>query len=120
MVYLLVLGAAISMSAAQLLLKKGLIAVGQYPQELSQLIPFFVKACTNPFVILSIFFTAVTAFAWILAASRAPLSLIYPFMALSYILVALFSLIIFKEDISLLRWTGIAVICIGIFLVSRS
>ena len=120
MVYLMVLIAVVSMSTAQLLLKKGMLAVGQYPQDLGQIVPFFVKACTNPFVILSIFFTAITALAWIMAVSKAQLGFIYPFMALSYVLVALFSLIIFKEDVTPVRWIGIAVICAGIFLISRS
>jgi len=41
-------------------------------------------------------------------------------MALSYVLVALFSLFLFKEDVTALRWLGIIVICVGVFLVSRS
>jgi len=120
MVYLLVFISVAAMTAAQLLLKKGLIAVGQFPQNFSQLIPFFLKVYTNPYVISAVFLAILTALAWVLAVSKAQLSFIYPFMALSYVLVALFSLLFFKEDVGVLRWLGIIVICAGVFLVSKS
>lgn len=108
------------MTAAQLLLKKGLLLVGGFPQNLSELGHFFAKAYTNAYILSAVFLTIVTALAWILAVSKTELSQIYPFMALSYVLVALFSLLIFKEDVTALRWVGIVVICFGVFLVSRS
>lgn len=120
MIYVLVFISVAAMTAAQLLLKKGLIAVGQFPQNFSQLLPFFSKVYSNPYVISAVFLAILTALAWVLAVSRAQLSFVYPFMALSYVLVALFSLLLFKEDVTALRWAGIAVICAGVFLVSRS
>ena len=120
MVYLLVFISVVAMSAAQLLLKKGVLSVGPYPQNFSELIPFFLRAYTNAYVIGAVVLTIVTALAWILAITRAQLSFLYPFMALSYVLVALFSLIVFKEDVTAVRWVGIVVICVGVFLVSRS
>lgn len=120
MVYLYVSISIAAMTAAQLLVKKGILSIGQLPQNFSELIPFFPRAFTNGYVISAISLVILTALAWILALSRAELSYIYPFMALSYILIALFSLIIFKENVTTLRWLGIVAICIGVFLVSRS
>jgi len=120
MLYLLVFISVAAMSAAQLLLKKGLFSVGPYPQNFSELMPFFLKAYSNGYVISAVFLTILTALVWILAVSRTQLSFVYPFMALSYVLVALFSLLIFKEDVTIFRWLGIVVICFGVFLVSRS
>ena len=108
------------MSAAQLLVKKGVLSVGPYPQNLNELIPFFLRAYTNVYIIAAVFLTIVTALAWILAITRAQLSFLYPFVALSFVLVTLFSLLIFKEDVGAVRWVGIIVICLGVFLVSRS
>ena len=108
------------MTAAQLFLKKGLLVVGQFPQNFSELLPFFIKAYSNTYIISTVFLTLLTALAWILAVSRVQLSFVYPFMALSYVLVALFSLLIFKESVTALRWLGILIICLGVFLVSRS
>jgi len=120
MIYLLVFISIAAMTAAQLLLKKGLLSVGQSPQNFSQLIPFFLKVYTNPYVITAVLVTLLAGLAWILAVARAQLSFVYPFMALSYVLVALVSLFLFKEDVTALRWLGIIVICVGVFLVSRS
>lgn len=120
MLYILVFISVAAMTAAQLLLKKGLLLVGEFPAHLGNLLPFFLKAFTNIYVISAVLLTIVTALTWILAVSKAQLSSVYPFMALSYVLVALFSLLLFKEDVGVLRWLGIIVICAGVFLVSRS
>ncbi len=120
MVYLLVFISVVAMTAAQLLLKKGLLSIGEFPARLNDVIPFFVTAYTNVYVIFAVVLTLVTAMVWVLAVSKAQLSFLYPFMALSYVLVALFSLLLFKEDVGVLRWLGIVVICAGVFLVARS
>lgn len=120
MIYLLVSIVVGGMTASHLLLKKGLIAVGQFPQNFSQLIPFFLKAYTNAYVISAVLVALVAGLAWMLAVARAQLSFVYPFMGLSFVLVALFSWFIFKENVTALRWVGIIVVCVGVFLVSRS
>ena len=120
MIYLLVFISVAAMTAAQLLLKKGVLLVGGFPQNLGELGHFFSKVYTNGYVLSAVFLTIITALAWILAVSKAQLSYIYPFMALSYVLVALFSLLVFKENVNALRWAGIAAIVIGVILVSRS
>ncbi len=120
MLYLLVFISVFAMSGAQLLLKKGLLQVGAFSFNIGDIGSFFMKAYTNVYVISAVILTLITALTWILAVSKAELSHIYPFMALSYVLVGLFSLLIFREDVNALRWAGIIVICIGVFLVSRS
>jgi drug/metabolite transporter (DMT)-like permease len=120
MVYLLVLISVVAMSAGQLLLKKGLLIIGQTPHSLSELGPFLLKAYSNLYVISAVVLTIITALAWILAVSRAELSHIYPFMALSYVVVAIFSLWLFSENVTAIRWLGIALICVGVFFVARS
>jgi drug/metabolite transporter (DMT)-like permease len=120
MICLVVFISVAAMTAAQLLLKRGLHLVGAFPGHLSDVLPFFLKAFTNIYVISAVLFTIVTALAWILTVSKAQLSFVYPFMALSYAFVALFSLFLFKEGVTALRWVGIIVICVGVFLVSRS
>lgn len=108
------------MSAAQLLLKKGLLIVGEAPKGFFEVIRFYCQSYSNIYVISAVLLTIVTAFAWIQAASKAEISYIYPFMALSYVLVTLFSMWMFNENVTAIRWVGIVVVCIGVFLVSRS
>ena len=63
MVYLLVTISVVAMSAGQLLLKKGLLVIGQSPQSLSELVPFFLKVYTNAYVISAVFLGLITALA---------------------------------------------------------
>ena len=120
MIYLLVAIAIIAMSASQLLAKKGLLTIGFTPHSLGDLGHFFLKAYSNGYIISAVALTIVTALVWVVALSKSELSWLYPFMALSYILVALFSWLIFNEGVTALRWAGITFICIGVALVSRS
>ena len=66
MVYLLVFISVAAMTAAQLFVKKGLLSVGQFPQNFGELIPFFMKAYTNTYVISAVFLTILTVLAWTL------------------------------------------------------
>jgi len=90
MVYVLVFISVVGMTAGQLFAKKGVLQVGGFPQNLGELGDFFSKAYTNAYILSAVFLNIMVALAWILALSKAQLSHIYPFMALSYVLVALF------------------------------
>jgi len=52
--------------------------------------------------------------------SETELSYAYPIVSLSYIIVIFGSIILFHEDVSLLRWIGVILICIGVCVVARS
>ena len=53
----------------------------------------------------------------IMALKYGDLSVVYPFIALSFIWVALLSIVIFHERISLINWLGIFIIIIGVSLI---
>jgi drug/metabolite transporter (DMT)-like permease len=57
---------------------------------------------------------------WIAILRQAPLSRIYPFMALSFVVVPLASFFFLKEQISLSYWGGVALIVAGIVFIGRS
>jgi drug/metabolite transporter (DMT)-like permease len=105
------------MVAAQLLLKKGMLQVGQFSGSIGDIWPFFAKTFTEPYVLIGIFCVLISALSWMIAISRAEMSRIYPFMGLTFALVALFSWLFFKESINVWGWTGIAMITVGVFLV---
>jgi drug/metabolite transporter (DMT)-like permease len=78
------------------------------------------QAIRSPLVLLGLFLYGVGAIAWILVLSRVDLSFAYPFLALNFILITISSRVLLSESIPLLRWVGIAVICIGILVVAAS
>jgi len=120
MVYFLIAVSIAAMTAAQLLLKKGMLVIGQTPQSFGEVLGFFGKAFSNLYIIGGLICTLITALVWIVAVSKNELSYLYPFMAVTYLLVVLLSWWLFHENVTVLRIIGTAVICVGVFLVARS
>ncbi|MFA6431265.1 MAG: EamA family transporter [Candidatus Margulisiibacteriota bacterium] len=102
----------------QILMKKGMMMVGTFSisQFAGKLIPMF----TNPWVFSGFFCFGISSLFWLVVLSRLPLSLVYPMVSVGYVLVAFLSIIMFKEHVSVVRWIGIFVIVMGVFLISRS
>lgn len=75
---------------------------------------------TSPLVLLGLFLYACGALAWIAVLRRMDLGYAYPFLALNFVLITLVSRFLLGEDVPLLRWAGIAIICLGILVVARS
>lgn len=111
-----VLGGAVG----QILLKKGMMAMGPLVISLPGLPGLLWRIMTNPYVIIGLGIYVTGTLFWLVALSRVGLSFAYPFASLSYVLMLAAAWILFREDISLLRITGTLVICIGVFLISRS
>jgi multidrug transporter EmrE-like cation transporter len=57
---------------------------------------------------------------WLAALSKAPVSVAYPMLSLGYIVVAWASVTWLGETLSPAKVLGIALICVGVVLVSRS
>jgi multidrug transporter EmrE-like cation transporter len=57
---------------------------------------------------------------WLAALSKAPVSTAYPMLSLGYVAVAAVSAIWLGESLSVPKVLGIALICAGVILVSRS
>lgn len=63
---------------------------------------------------------ALAAVLWLVVLSVAQLSLVYPLLSLTYVLVAVLSVVLLGEDVGLQRWAGIALVVIGCGLVVQS
>jgi multidrug transporter EmrE-like cation transporter len=102
----------------QLLMKKGMMAFGTFPVSklLQNIIPMFM----NPYVFFGFACFGLSSIFWLVVLSRFPISLVYPMVSIAYVLVAFASLIFFKEQVTLVRWLGIATIIAGVILISRS
>jgi multidrug transporter EmrE-like cation transporter len=57
---------------------------------------------------------------WLAALSKAPVSTAYPMLSLGYVVVAAVSVLWLGETLSAAKLAGIALICVGVVLVSRS
>ena len=116
---LLIVGISLSV-VGELLLKYGMNRFGVLDLSLPSLIPTLFRVFTQWPILLGFTFVFGASIFWLAVISRVPLSYAYPLLAFGYVVTALLSRIVFNETISLTRWSGIVVICIGVVLVSRS
>ena len=56
---------------------------------------------------------------WISALSRVPVTIAYPMLSVGYIVNALIARFWLGESLSPSGWTGIGLICIGVWLIAR-
>lgn len=82
-------------------------------------IPALLRLLSNPLLLLGLAVFFISAVLWLVALLRADLSFAVPFLSVAYILVLLGSVVLFQENISLLRLSGFAVIILGLFVIAR-
>ena len=63
---------------------------------------------------------AASSIFWLVLLSRVELSYAYPALSMGYVLITLVSVFFLGEQVSALRWAGVLVISLGVFLISRS
>lgn len=102
----------------QLMLKGGMIEVGRISLLKGNIIKTIFKMFTNRFVFIGVIIFGFSMIFWLFALSELELSYAYPMVSVSYVLIALSSKILFKENVTKKRWLSIAVICLGVILVS--
>jgi multidrug transporter EmrE-like cation transporter len=78
-----------------------------------------VLASSAPFWIGMLCYAA-SVCVWIAALSKAPVSVAYPMLSLGYVVVAAVAALFFSEALTMPKVLGIALICAGVLLVSRS
>lgn len=102
----------------QLTLKHGMNLVGKITQ--GQILMKVIGAFSNPYVLAGFILYGLSALVWMIVLSRVEVSWAYPMVSFSYVVVVVASRFLFHEDVDLVRILGTLVICVGVFLVSRS
>jgi drug/metabolite transporter (DMT)-like permease len=102
-------------------LSKGLKQIGQVQtvtaREIGRIIS---KGATNGSLLLGVALEAAFFGALLYLLSQREVSLIWPLTSLGFLITALAARVILKEEVSGLRWTGVALIVLGAALVSYS
>jgi uncharacterized membrane protein len=77
-----------------------------------------IRQMRNRNIILGLFLFAFSTVLYVLLLKAERLSILYPLTSLGYVWVAVLSVMLLKEKMSLPKWLGIAFIIAGIFLIS--
>jgi multidrug transporter EmrE-like cation transporter len=105
---------------AQLALKAGMNRVGHFDFALANVLPIGWQVGTNPFVALGLVCYVVSVGVWLLVLSRVEVSLAYPMLSVGYVVNALIAWWFLGESLTATKIAGIAVICFGVWLLSRA
>src|SRR3989339_695205 len=79
-----------------------------------------IKTITNIWFILGCLMLLGSSWVWILALKRVDLSYAFPFQALAYALIFIFSTLLFHEKVTTLKVVGTILIIAGVIVVSKS
>lgn len=107
--------------AGQITLKSAMQEVGRIgAREVSAAGETIRRAVTEPRLWIGLILFGVSALFWLVVLSRVPLSVAYPFVGVSYILIVLFARLFLHEHVPTLRWIGVLVVALGIAIVGLS
>jgi len=104
-----------------ILMKMGANNIG--PAEISsfsQLIGFLFRMLTNFVLVAGIFLYFLSALTWSYLLTRLDISFVQPILALTYVVTPILAIFLLGEHMPPLRWLGIAVIILGVFIVART
>jgi len=107
-------------TGAQLFIKNGMRHIGAFSFTLNNIFSVGVKVAANPSIFGGFICYAVSIVIWLMVLSRVDVSYAYPLLSIGYIVAAFAGKILFGETIDFMRWSGILVICIGVYLIAKS
>jgi drug/metabolite transporter (DMT)-like permease len=113
-IIILILFAALIASLSQILFKKGL------KDSNKGIISIFKLLFSSKYIILGLIGYVFSLVFYLFALDHAPLSVVYPIFASSFVFVALFSRFILNEKITLIRYIGVFLVFLGVIIVAIS
>jgi multidrug transporter EmrE-like cation transporter len=116
---LIMLGVMLN-AAAQLFLKEGMRRIGHFEFVWANIVPIGFMVAGNLFVLSGLVCYVISVAVWLLVLSRVEVSFAYPLLSVGYIVNAVAGYYLFQENLSLTRITGILIICVGVYFITRS
>jgi multidrug transporter EmrE-like cation transporter len=107
-------------AVAQLALKAATNRLGTLSLGLDGLGTTALRVGLQPFIWLGLACYGISVAVWIVALSRVEVSIAYPFLSIGYVVNAVAAWYLFGENLSPQRIMAIAVIILGVWLLTRS
>lgn len=118
MKYLLIFSSIALNSAAQLLIRKGMLEYNK--SSVYGLVATIIGLLTNYYLIAAMASYAISIVLWMFVMSKVEASFAVPFQSIGFVLVALLGWLLLGEEVSFTRIIGIFIIIIGVVFVSKS
>ena len=112
--------AAASAAVGQILVRRGMQQIGSLEDYAPlALVSYFWQALCNQYVIMGTVLNAVFYFLFLAALSWTDVTVVLPMTAIEYAMAAVLAVMILKEKVPAMRWTGIVLVIIGVILIAR-
>ncbi len=105
---------------SQILLKKGMTDIGKFDLSGGGLWSVAGTVATNWAIIAGIFVMVVSMASHLVVLSRVDISYAYPFLGLSFVLVALYGHFYLDEAVTMWRAAGVLLIVSGVALIAKT
>jgi multidrug transporter EmrE-like cation transporter len=105
----------------QLTLKSAMDSVGRIGRaDIGSLGQTVLKAAKEPKLWVGLFLFGISAVFWLVVLSRVRLSVAYPLVGISYIIIVALARFLLHEHVPGLRWVGVVIIALGIVVIGFS
>lgn len=106
-------------AVGQVILKLGANKLGSLSFTAGSFGADFIRIIKTPAILIGMFLFGLSSLLWIKVLTRADLSQAYPLVSVSYIIVAVLSFILLREQFSLQKVLGIGVIILGVIVLNK-
>jgi multidrug transporter EmrE-like cation transporter len=107
-------------AGAQLLLKAGVGPLGALSVDAGTLLATGTRVLTQWPIVAGLACYVLSVAVWLVALSRVEVSVAYPMLSLGYVVNAVAAYWLFGEALGPMRFAGIAIILVGVYVVARS
>ena len=119
--HVLVIAMALFSSVGDILLSMGMKEIGRVSvSSLGLLLAAFLRTVTSGMVWSGIFCLLLFFVSYLLVLTWADYSYVMPASAVGYAIVTFLAYAVLGEEVSLTRWAGVTLICVGVMLVGRT
>jgi drug/metabolite transporter (DMT)-like permease len=108
-------------SAGVVLLKKGIMQIGEmHGVTAAEILRVIKLGAVNPQILLGVFFEALFFLCLVILMSKSDISFLWPLTALSFVFATFAAILFLGESVSWVRWVGVILIVIGAAFISYS
>ena len=118
---ILLILSSVSLNAfAQLFIRQGMLKLGKISMNMNELWNMIIQAIGNIYIWAGMRSYAISILLWMVVLSKVNVSLAYPFLSIGYIVTAIIAYFAFGEPITFQKVAGIAIICLGVVVLTYS
>ena len=105
---------------AQIFIRQGMLKLGSVSFNMEQIWNMALSVFTNMYLLSGMFSYGISIILWMIVLSKVNVSLAYPFLSVGYVVTAVLAYLIFKEPLTVQKIFGIAIICLGVVILTYS